>query len=228
MKTYFTADTHFGHANIIKYCDRPFADVAEMNEGLLDGINSTVSSKDRLVILGDIALGKLEESLKCLGDIRAAELILLPGNHDRWSPANAKKGKLTPGFVERAELARQNYEAAHPGGRALHAWDVTERPNGTVEIEVFKDWMFVDLINGWKQPGHPLDHVSFSHFPFAGDSHDADRYTELRPDDLGQPVVHGHVHTEWAENGRQMNVGVDVRDFKPVHEDEIIDWVRSL
>ena len=35
MSVFFTADTHFGHSNVIKYDKRPFTDVAEMNEILI-------------------------------------------------------------------------------------------------------------------------------------------------------------------------------------------------
>ncbi len=39
---FFTADTHFGHKNIIEYCQRPFIDVEEMNEAHIDNWNRTV------------------------------------------------------------------------------------------------------------------------------------------------------------------------------------------
>jgi calcineurin-like phosphoesterase family protein len=60
------------------------------------------------------------------------------------------------------------------------------------------------------------------HFPTAGDSHDEDRYVNHRPTiPEGEWLVHGHVHEKWKVNGRQINVGVDVWDFRPVHEDEV-------
>lgn len=75
-----------------------------------------------------------------------------------------------------------------------------------------------------------LQGVSFavSHYPYAGDHQDRDRFPELRPDDRGRPLLHGHVHNLWKFNGRQFNVGVDVNDFRLVHEDEVIAWAKSL
>ncbi|WP_258934193.1 hypothetical protein [Nesterenkonia pannonica] len=52
MTTFFTSDHHFGHANIIRYCDRPFADVAEMDEAMIDRWNETVSPDDEVWVLG--------------------------------------------------------------------------------------------------------------------------------------------------------------------------------
>lgn len=40
---YFTADTHFGHVNVIKMSNRPFADINEMNKTLITNWNSFVS-----------------------------------------------------------------------------------------------------------------------------------------------------------------------------------------
>ena len=227
MKTWFTADTHFSHARIIELCGRPFSSVEEMDKTIIDRINEVVGSKDRLVILGDICMGKLEDSLQNLSLIQAAELVLIPGNHDRWSPAYAKKGKLTPSFLRRAEEFRLKYEDSRPDVIALKAAEtVFDDAGDMVSAHVHRDWEFVHLSDEWLD--HPLSKVSFSHFPISGDSHADDRYVELRPVDRGQPVVHGHVHNQWHVNGRQYNVGVDVNDFYPVSEETLVEWVRSL
>jgi calcineurin-like phosphoesterase family protein len=49
---YFTADLHLGHANIIRHCDRPFANAAEMDDALIANWNRRVRSSDSVYILG--------------------------------------------------------------------------------------------------------------------------------------------------------------------------------
>lgn len=67
-----------------------------------------------------------------------------------------------------------------------------------------------------------LGMVMMSHFPYAGDSHPQDRYREFRPTDNGEWLLHGHVHEKWKRKGRQINVGVDVWDFRPVSVEQIL------
>lgn len=79
---FFTSDTHFGHLRINELADRPFASVEEMNETLIERWNKTVSAKDTVYHLGDVALGKLDESLPLISRLNGYK-ILVPGNHDR-------------------------------------------------------------------------------------------------------------------------------------------------
>lgn len=53
---YFTADTHFWHENIIRFCNRPFTCAAEMDEALIANWNSRVKGNDIIYILGDMFL----------------------------------------------------------------------------------------------------------------------------------------------------------------------------
>ncbi len=90
---YFTADQHFGHANIIKYCDRPFADVAEMNRVMVELWNDIVRPTDEVWVLGDVAMGNRSETLRCVGGLHGRK-ILLPGNHDTcWRGHRKGAGK---------------------------------------------------------------------------------------------------------------------------------------
>lgn len=54
-KVFFTSDTHFGHSNIIKYCNRPFKDKDEMNETLISNWNKVVPEDGIVIHCGDFA-----------------------------------------------------------------------------------------------------------------------------------------------------------------------------
>lgn len=77
---FFTADLHFGHANIIEMCGRPFADVNEMNEYMIARWNEKVSGNDTVFIMGDMFFraGNEEEILRRL----CGKKRLIEGNHD--------------------------------------------------------------------------------------------------------------------------------------------------
>lgn len=81
-KTFFTSDTHFGHANIIHHCNRPFHDVESMDQAMIEAWNKVVQPKDTVYHLGDFSLlppEKLSGILECLHGTKH----LVIGNHDR-------------------------------------------------------------------------------------------------------------------------------------------------
>lgn len=85
MTTYFTADPHYFHANIIRYCNRPFHDVQEMNEALIERWNSVVSFGDTVFVLGDVAMIGRNNRHKLAAVIERlrGDKHLIRGNHDR-------------------------------------------------------------------------------------------------------------------------------------------------
>ena len=81
-RTWFTADTHFGQANIIRLCNRPFSSVDEMNSALVDGINAVVMPDDVLWHLGDFAFRNAQAAAEFRRRINAKAVHLVYGNHD--------------------------------------------------------------------------------------------------------------------------------------------------
>lgn len=84
-KRWVTADTHFFHENIIRYCNRPFADVEEMNAIMVANWNNTVAPDDEVYHLGDFALVSktwLAYDLERLFERLRGKKYLVRGNHD--------------------------------------------------------------------------------------------------------------------------------------------------
>lgn len=104
MRTFFTADDHFAHENILKITDRDlhFSSSEEHDDALLEGINSTVGENDRLFVLGDFAW-RAGESFT--NRIRCKNLHLIFGNHDR-----AGFGKLFKSVEDTAIVKLQGHK----------------------------------------------------------------------------------------------------------------------
>lgn len=104
--TWFTADLHLGHTNIIKHCLRPFLTDAELelavnkprgswrisgetinrhDGALLDSLNAVVQARDVLWILGDFCWGDLSVARAYRKRIRCCNVHLVWGNHDKRS-----------------------------------------------------------------------------------------------------------------------------------------------
>jgi calcineurin-like phosphoesterase family protein len=86
---FFTSDEHYGHKNVIKFCNRPFSSVEEMDERLIQNFNLVVKPTDTTIHGGDFTFykgGKAEELVKRLNGYH----IFLNGSHDYW--LKGKKG----------------------------------------------------------------------------------------------------------------------------------------
>lgn len=80
-KVWFTADTHLHHTNIIKYCNRPFACVDDMDEFIIHNWNQRVGPDDDVYHLGDFAFG--QNPIVYFERLNGARKFLIQGNHDR-------------------------------------------------------------------------------------------------------------------------------------------------
>ena len=80
-KIWFVSDMHIMHKNIIEYSHRPFKDVEEMNETLINNWNKTVPEDGIVFDLGDFAIGGSKVWNDALSRLRGKHYLIM-GNHD--------------------------------------------------------------------------------------------------------------------------------------------------
>lgn len=81
QQIFITSDLHLGHTNIIKYCNRPFKDVYDMNRTLVYNWNSTIRKDDIVYFLGDLAYGRNSSTDSWLHKLNG-RITFIKGNHD--------------------------------------------------------------------------------------------------------------------------------------------------
>ncbi|MFW6243233.1 MAG: metallophosphatase, partial [bacterium] len=74
------SDQHFFHSNIIKYCNRPFKDINEMNYFMIEKWNEVVGINDIIYHHGDFCLGGKNNASSILSVLNGYK-ILIKGNH---------------------------------------------------------------------------------------------------------------------------------------------------
>lgn len=98
QKIFFTSDLHFNHSNVIRFCERPFANEKEMNAALIANWNKVVGENDIVFNLGDLNwFPANHDNLKILKQLNGIH-YLIPGNHDK---------------VDKFELAEEKLENFH-------------------------------------------------------------------------------------------------------------------
>ena len=80
-RVFFTSDTHFDHTSILRHCNRPFGDIEEMNQALIENWNRVVGKNDLVFHLGDFAFGGPEVWNRFLDQLNG-RIVLVVGNHD--------------------------------------------------------------------------------------------------------------------------------------------------
>lgn len=191
---WFTSDTHFRHAMVARL--RGFADADEHDGELVRRWNSVVRPEDVVWHLGDVALGKRGEVWPYVDALNGTK-HLIAGNHD----------PVWPGHRESFKHQRE--------------------------------WLgHFASVQGFARRKIGAHYALLSHFPYEGDHTETERYPQYRLPDLGGWLLHGHTHsgermtpvrllpamfgqTEPSWRGKQISVGLDAWDLKPVPLHEI-------
>ena len=94
QKIFFTSDLHFGHENVIRFDNRPFNTVEEMDEEMIKRWNTKVGKGDIVYVLGDfIWKAATNEAVSIIRRLNG-QIILIKGNHDRFLHNAAAKKAL--------------------------------------------------------------------------------------------------------------------------------------
>lgn len=103
MNYWWISDTHFFHKNIIKYSNRPFSSVEEMNETIINNWNSLVKDEDIVFFLGDFIFGNAAQIKDILFRLKGNIKIIF-GNHDHPLKQFLKGIKNYPELEKRIEV----------------------------------------------------------------------------------------------------------------------------
>ena len=114
-QVWFTSDLHFGHKNVINYCNRPWLTVDEMHAGIIKIWNKTVHPKDIVYVLGDFSLNP-KWSREIIPKLNGHKR-LIAGNHDACFPNKLGQGD------RKTEKMREKY--------LEHGWELVLL-NGTM------------------------------------------------------------------------------------------------
>lgn len=129
MTTFLTADTHFNHPLMLTACNRPYGNVYEMNEALIQNWNSVVNPQDTVWHLGDFAMKSNAREIAEFFYALNGRKHLIIGNHDVM-----KDGTLMP-ELERLDWVSISHaaEIKHDGQRIMlshyagYTWNAEHR-----------------------------------------------------------------------------------------------------
>ena len=112
-KLFFTSDTHFFHKNIINYCNRPFANIYEMNEYLIQKWNEVVPKDGIIFHLGDVSLTAIPKVLNDLLYRLNGTKYLVIGNHEKDALGKEYIREHWAGIYDIAEIFVEDEEITY-------------------------------------------------------------------------------------------------------------------
>lgn len=199
-QTFFTSDTHFGHARICELSHRPFGSIEEHDEALIANWNAAVGEDDIVWHLGDYALGDRRQALGYL-DRLSGRKRLIAGNHDKCHAGSIN------GWKRVAEYMSAGFEVVLPWAKVKLPPLGPDQPGLKVLLSHFP---------------YDGDHVG-------EERHTQSRLRDLgTPLVHGHVHEAWGVRRSRATCAVQVNVGVDRRDYRPVSEKEVHALVRSM
>ncbi|AYN57754.1 metallophosphoesterase [Arthrobacter phage DrManhattan] len=152
-KVFFHSDWHFNHEFVAE--TRGFDSAAEHDDVLLEAINSTVTKRDHIYVLGDLFMGSVTNGLDKIRRVNGVKHLVL-GNHDPGHPMHRKSIPHTKRFLDVFDSVSLHEQIRLPGGRKVllshfpYEGDHDDRPDR------YRQWRLRDE-GEWLIHGHVHD-----------------------------------------------------------------------
>jgi len=139
MPAFFISDTHFGHENIIKTCNRPFANADEMDEALIERWNERIAPGDCVYHLGDFCYRNSKSANRYIERLNGT-IHLVTGNHDRETLAEHAGLFASVNLMLEVEIEGRHIVLCHYPIREWHgswrrAWHLFGHVHGRLDRE---------------------------------------------------------------------------------------------
>jgi len=193
--TFFTSDWHIGHANSIKFDNRPYQDTNQMHAALIKNYNAQVPENGICYFLGDIATHSSDLTKEVISKLNGTKVIIV-GNHDKNSNALYLMGFDVVLNSATIYVQGERVTMSHCPLRGVFREDVSDM-NGGKEGD---NWHGEHKNQAWSIENEGQFHLhGHIHSPNGGKS------TKIL--------------------GRQMDCGVPANKFRPVPISEIEAWI---
>lgn len=214
---FFTSDPHYQHKNVIKYCKRPFtSNLDKLKDLTFVHPNALNVAVEKDVIEMNEALIANWNSVVTPQD----EVIVVGDFSLSFRPVELYTHRLNG----RKILVAGNHDMCHPSCKKAKT---LEQQKKWADKYIHYGWVEVHLKLELDLPG--IGMVNVSHLPYkgGGDSGAEERHEKHRLDNDGRWLICGHVHESWKIKDKQLNVGVDVWNYKPISEEEVIRTILN-
>lgn len=192
---HFTSDWHIGHANSIKFDERPFRDLDHMHRVLVNNYNAQVPVDGLCYFLGDIGMSNNETVGKILSELNGTKVLIL-GNHDKNHAAMYGLGFDVVLNSATIYIAGERVTMSHCPLRRVFREDVTGM-RGAKDEEMW-------------------------HGEFKNEAYSV---TDEGQFHIHGHIHSGPANKKPRIEGRQMDVGVPANKYRPVSISDVESWI---
>jgi calcineurin-like phosphoesterase family protein len=195
--TFFTSDWHLGHKSALEFDNRPFKNIEEMNQKLVNAYNATVPENGVCYFLGDMGLCSVDSMKKYIDQLNGTKILIL-GNHDKGPTSMYNIGFDAVMYEASLVIAREMVTMTHCPLRGVFR-ENTEGMRGTQEGE---NWHGEFRHQKFSIPNRGQFHLhGHIHSPNRGKS---------------SKIL-----------GKQFDVGVTANKYRPVSISVIESWITK-